>query len=44
MELAHANLIGNSSHMQWNIEVQDTSKYFLEMGLQEYINISHANL
>ena len=39
VELNYADLIRNSLLMQWNMEVQDTSNYFLEMGLQEYIEI-----
>ena len=39
VELGHTNLIRNSLLMQWNMEVQDTSNYFLDMGLQEYIKI-----
>ena len=39
MELGHADLIRNSSHIHWNMEVQDTPNYSLAMGLQEYIEI-----
>ena len=39
VELGHADLIRNSSHMWWNMEVLDTSNYSLEMGLQEYIEV-----
>ena len=37
--LGHADLIRNSSLMQWNMEVQDTSNYSLGMCLHGYIEI-----
>ena len=39
MELDYADLIRNSLHMWWNMEVQDTSNYSLGMALQDYIEI-----
>ena len=39
VELGHADLIRNSSLMQWNMEVLNTSNYSLKMGLQEFIRI-----
>ena len=39
VEAGNTDLINNFSLMQWNMEVQDTSNYFLTMGLQEYIKI-----
>ena len=39
MELDYANLIRISLLMQWNIEVQYTSNYSLQMGLEVYIRI-----
>ena len=39
VELDHIDLIRNSSCMQWNMEVQDTSNYSLGIGIQEYIEI-----
>ena len=40
VELDHNNLIKNISPMQWNLKVQLTSIYFLEMALQVYIKLS----
>ena len=37
VKLSHINLIRNILPMQWNMEVQPTSNYFLEMALQVYI-------
>ena len=37
VELGHADLVRNSSLMQWNMEVLNTTDYSLETGLQEYI-------
>ena len=39
VELGHINPIRISLIMQWNMEVQYTSNYFLAMDLQEYIGI-----
>ena len=43
-KLGDSNLIRNISPMQWNMEVQLTSNYFLEMVLQAYIKIRSSNL
>ena len=39
VELGHIDLIRNISPMQWNMKVQPTSKYFLGMALQVYLEI-----
>ena len=39
VELGHINIISNISFMQWNLEVQPTSNYFIEMALQVYLRI-----
>ena len=39
MELGYVNLIRNILLMQWNMEVQPTSNYFLEMALPVYLRI-----
>ena len=39
VELAYINLIRNILPMCWNMEVQPTSKYFLEMALRVYLKI-----
>ena len=39
-KLGHINLIRNISPMQWNMEVQLTSNYFLGMALHIYIKIT----
>ena len=44
VELGHTYLIRNSSLMHQNMEVLNTSNYFLGMGLQEYIKLDHADL
>ena len=38
-ELGHVDLIRNISLMQWNLEVQLTSNYSLEMALEVYFKI-----
>ena len=43
-KLGHINLIRNILPMQWNMEVQPTSNYFLEMALQVYVKLGHVNL
>ena len=30
--------------MQWNMEVQPTSNYFLDMALQGYVKLGHVDL
>ena len=37
--LGYSDLIRNISSMQWNMEVQPTSNYSLEMALHVYIKI-----
>ena len=44
MELGYADLIRNSSCMQWNMEVQDTSHYSLEMAYKNISKLGHADL
>ena len=44
VELDHANLIRISLLMWWKKEVKYTSNYFLEIDLQEYIKLDHADL
>ena len=39
VELGHADLIRIFSLMWWNMEVQPTSNYSLEMALQERIRL-----
>ena len=39
VEWGNSDLIRNFSLIQWDLEVQPTSNYFLEMCLQEYIRI-----
>ena len=39
LKLGHSNLIRNILPMQWDIEIQPTSNYFLEMALHVYIKI-----
>ena len=39
VKLNHVDLIRNIFPMQWNMEVQPTSMYFLRMALQVYIKI-----
>ena len=39
VELDHIDLIRNILPMQWNMKVQPTSKYFLGMALQVYLQI-----
>ena len=42
VELGHTDLIRNFSFMQWNLEVQPTSNYSLEMALQDCIGIKSS--
>ena len=44
MKLGHTNLIRNISPMRWNMEVQPTSNYSLEMALQSVLELGHADL
>ena len=44
VKLGHIDLIRNIWPMQWNMEVQPTSNYFLGMALQVYIKLGHADL
>ena len=44
MKLGHIDLVRNISPMQWNMEVQPTSNYLLEMTLQVYIKLGHDDL
>ena len=39
VELGHNDLIRNFLLMWWNLEVQPTSNYSLQMALQDYIGI-----
>ena len=44
MELDYTDLIRNFLLMQWNMEVQPTSNYSMQMGLYKYIKLGHADL
>ena len=43
-KLGHIDLIRNISPMQWNMEVQPTSNYSLEMVIQVYVKLGHVDL
>ena len=44
MELADTDLIRNSLHTQWNMEVQDTSNYSLGEAYNNVSKLGHADL
>ena len=43
-ELDYSYLIRNILLMQWNLKVQVTPNYFLEMALYVYVLIGHSDL
>ena len=42
--LGHIDLIRNILPMWWNMEVQPTSNYSLQMALQVYVKLGHVDL